>query len=57
MNGDLSLTKMVFQLLTINENFEHYSHGKPIHRYGLVTFNQTWGNTSGGFQCIGGVVP
>lgn len=55
--GELSLTQMALELLQINENFCFYVQEPMKTRvsdFELHTFVQVWGNTSGGFEGIGG---
>lgn len=53
---ELSLTEMSIELLTINEDFTHYcmDSSSKVSDFKLYTFEQIWGNTSGGFGEIGG---
>lgn len=49
----MKLTKMAIELLQINEVFRYYSDCDE-EKCSMYTFEQTWGNTSGGFEGIGG---
>lgn len=54
---DFSLTEMALDLLTINEEIHmHFKNPMTtrIKDFELYTFEQSWGNTSGGFEGIGG---
>ena len=55
--GGLSLTQMAIELLQINDDFGRRLMSPRRHTisdFELYTFNQVWGNTSGGFEGIGG---
>ena len=56
MNNGLNLVKMAKELLTIHEDFLfHSKHIETnIEDFTMETFIQTWMNTSGGFEEIGG---
>jgi hypothetical protein len=55
--GELNLRDMALELLLIDRNFTCYLKD-PYHTrmedFEFFTFEQTWGNTSGGFEGIGG---
>lgn len=51
--GELSLSKMALEILQINEEFV-FRAGAPVKNYELITFQQWWGSTTGGFGGIGG---
>lgn len=56
MNG-LSLTNIAIEVLQINDDwFNHVSDIRKIRLddFQLHMFEQTWGNTSGGFEGMGG---
>ena len=59
MNG-LNLRDMAIEILSIDREFyfhmnqESYKKGMRQSDYDLYTFEQLWGNTSGGFEGIGG---
>lgn len=55
--NELSLTQIAIELLHINENFIYYVNNPKktrVRDFELITFEQVWGNTSGGFEGIGG---
>lgn len=55
--NELSLTRMAIELLQINENISCYVNNPRkirVSDFELETFVQVWGNTSGGFEGIGG---
>ena len=55
--GELDLESMAIDLLTIDTNFLYYVKNPmktKIRDFEFYTFEQVWGNTSGGFECIGG---
>lgn len=55
--NELNLVQIAIELLQINENFIFYVSNKRktrISDFELITFEQTWGSTSGGFEGIGG---
>lgn len=57
MRPELDLVSIAKQLLIIHENFPYYvKHPETnrVDRFEMETFTQTWGNTSGGFEGIGG---
>lgn len=59
MQGDLSLIKMARELLSIQEEFPNrlsYPQKNKISDFEMETFTQIWGNTSGGFETIGGSI-
>ena len=53
----LSLSKIALELLQINEDFSFRLKNprqNKISDFELYTFTQVWGNTSGGFESMGG---
>lgn len=55
--NDLNLVDIAIELLQIDRNFHGHlkdPHNNRISDFELYTFEQTWGNTSGGFEGIGG---
>lgn len=58
--GDLNLRNMAIEILSIDREFyfhvnpESYNKGLRQADYEMYTFEQVWGNTSGGFEGIGG---
>lgn len=55
--GELNLRDMAIELLSIDRNFYNYvkePYKTRISDFELYTFVQMWGNTSGGFEGIGG---
>ena len=55
--NELNLVTMARELLQIQENMAYYVANPAktrISDFELETFEQTWGNTSGGFEGIGG---
>lgn len=50
--NELNLTRMAIDLLEIEQDF---NQRHPTNQdYKVVIFDQTWGNTSGGFEGVGG---
>lgn len=55
--NNLNLTSMAIELLQIEQYFSNYlkePRKNSVCDFELLTFVQTWGNTSGGFEGIGG---
>ena len=55
--NELSLRDIAIELLLIDRNFHDYlkePYKNRVSDFELYTFEQTWGNTSGGFEGIGG---
>jgi len=53
----LSLRDIAIELLLIDRNFHGYlkePYKNSVSDFELHTFEQTWGNTSGGFEGVGG---
>lgn len=57
---NLDIRDMAIELLCIDREFyQHmdynlYKNGKKMNDYDFYTFEQMWGNTSGGFEGVGG---
>jgi hypothetical protein len=55
--GELNLIQIARELLAIHEEFPYHLknyNDNSIRDFVMETFTQLWGNTSGGFESIGG---
>ena len=55
--GELNLIQIARELLAIHEEFPYHLKNyddNNINDFEMETFTQLWGNTSGGFESIGG---
>ena len=55
--NDFNLREMAIELLQIDRDFRFHlkdPRKNCVNNFELYTFEQTWGNTSGGFEGIGG---
>ena len=58
--NNFNLRDMAIEILRIDQQFYNVLGGELYHKgvrqcdYELYTFNQVWGNTSGGFEGMGG---